>query len=274
MYIDVNGHRSYAYTGGKDFNPAQPTVVLMHGVLCDHSVWLLQSRYLAHHGWNVLAVDLPGHCKSAGAPPATVQEGAAFVKDLLDAMEIKHAALAGHSFGSLICLQAAAELGERVTHLAMVGTAYPMHVSQGLLDASRDAPEKALHMTNVFSRATLSPPSGAGSWVFGASLALGRRVLASNASVNVFHTGFNACNSYDQGLQAMAAVKCPVLMVLGDADQMTTPKGAQPLIKHAKDNGIALKVVMIPNGHHQMSESPDETLDAMKKFLMDSAMSA
>jgi hypothetical protein len=46
------------------------------------------------------------------------------------------------------------------------------------------------------------------------------------------------------------------------------------LIKHAKDNGIALKVVMIPNGHHQMSESPDETLDALKKFLMDSAMSA
>jgi pimeloyl-ACP methyl ester carboxylesterase len=65
----------------------------------------------------------------------------------------------------------------------------------------------------------------------------------------------------------MAAVKCPVLMVLGDADQMTTPKGAQPLIKHAKDNGIDLKVVMIPHGHHQMSESPDETLDALNAFL-------
>jgi len=267
MYIDVNGHHSYAYTGGKDFNPAQPTVVLVHGVLCDHSVWLLQSRYLAHHGWNVLAVDLPGHCKSAGAPPATVQAGAAFVKALLDAMDIQHAALAGHSFGSLICLQAAADLGERVTHLALVGTAYPMQVSQALLDASRDTPAKALQMTNVFSRATLAPPSGAGSWVFGASLALGRRVLASNTSVNVFFTGFNACNSYDQGLEAMAAVKCPVLMVLGDADQMTTPKGAQPLIKHAKESGIALQVVMIPHGHHQMSESPDETLDALKAFL-------
>ena len=267
MYIDVNGHRSYAYTGGKDFNPTQPTVVLVHGVLCDHSVWLLQSRYLAHHGWNVLAVDLPGHCKSAGKPPATVQEGAVFVKDLLDAMGIKSAALAGHSFGSLICLQAAADLGERVTHLAMVGTAYPMQVSQALLDASRDTPAKALHMTNVFSRATLAPPSGAGSWVFGASLALGRRVLASNTDVNLFYTGFNACNSYDQGLQAMAAVKSPVLMVLGDADQMTTPKGAKPLIQQAKDSGIALKVVMVPNGHHQMSESPDETLDALKAFL-------
>lgn len=268
MYIDIKGQRSYAYTGGKDFNPAQPTVVLVHGVLCDHSVWVLQSRYLAHHGWNVLAVDLPGHCKSAGAPPASVQEGAAFVKDLLDAMQVPQATLVGHSFGSLICLQAAADLGTRVTHLAMVGTAYPMQVSPALLNASRDTPAQALHMTNVFSRATLAPPSGAGSWVFGASLALGRRVLASNKTVNVFHTGFNACNSYDQGLQAMAAVTCPVLMVLGEADQMTLPKNAQPLIAQAKESGVSLQVVTIPHGHHQMTESPDETLDALKRFLL------
>jgi len=123
-------------------------------------------------------------------------------------------------------------------------------------------------MTNVFSRATLAPPSGAGSWVFGASLALGRRVLASNKQVNVFHTGFNACNSYDQGLQAMAAVTCPVLMVLGEADQMTLPKNALPLITQAKDSGKSLQVVTIPHGHHQMSESPDETLDALKRFLI------
>lgn len=267
MYLTVNGHQTYAYTGGKAFNPSQPTAVLVHGVLCDHSVWILQSRYLAHHGWNVLAVDLPGHCKSAGAPPATVQEGAAFVKGLLDAMALQHVALVGHSFGSLICLQAAADLGARVSHLALVGTAYPMQVSQGLLDASRDEPAKALHMTNVFSRATLAPPSGAGSWVFGASLALGRRVLASNPEVNLFYTGFNACNRYDQGLQAMAELKCPVLMVLGEADQMTTPKGAQPLIQQARAHGVALQVVMIPHGHHQMSESPDETLQALKDFL-------
>ena len=267
MYIDVNGHKTYAYSGGKDFNPAQRTVVLIHGVLCDHSVWALQSRYLANHGWNVLAIDLPGHCKSAGAPPNSVQEAATFIQALLDAQGVKQAALVGHSFGSLIALQTAANLGERISHLAMVGTAYPMKVSQPLLDASLNEPEKALHMTNVFSRATLAPPSGAGSWVFGASLALGRRVLASNKTVNVFHTGFNACNNYDQGLQAMAAVTCPVLMVLGKADQMTTPKNALPLINQAKESDKALQVVSIPNGHHQMTESPDETLDALKRFL-------
>jgi len=43
--------------------------VFIHGVLNDHSVWILQSRYLAHHNWNVLAIDLPGHGKSGGEPP-------------------------------------------------------------------------------------------------------------------------------------------------------------------------------------------------------------
>ena len=47
MFLQVNGATTYAYTGGKAFNPAQPTVLFLHGVLNDHSVWILQSRYLA-----------------------------------------------------------------------------------------------------------------------------------------------------------------------------------------------------------------------------------
>ena len=59
-------YEAYAYTGGKAFDATKPTLVFIHGVLNDHSVWILQSRYLAHHGFNVLAVDLPGHGRSAG----------------------------------------------------------------------------------------------------------------------------------------------------------------------------------------------------------------
>ena len=126
MHIQVNGAAIYCHTGGKAFDAAKPTVVLIHGVLCDHSVWALQSRYMANHGWNVLAVDLPGHCRSGGDAPASVEQGAAFVAALLDALGIDRAALIGHSWGSLIALEAAAQLGPRVSHLVLVGTAYPM----------------------------------------------------------------------------------------------------------------------------------------------------
>ncbi|MFM8463343.1 MAG: alpha/beta hydrolase, partial [Burkholderiaceae bacterium] len=55
----VDHHAAYAYTGGKAFNHTLPTAVFIHGAQNDHSVWILQTRYFAHHGFSVLAVDLP-----------------------------------------------------------------------------------------------------------------------------------------------------------------------------------------------------------------------
>jgi pimeloyl-ACP methyl ester carboxylesterase len=268
----ASGHdyEAYAYTGGKAFDAAKPTLVFIHGVLNDHSVWILQTRYFAHHGFNVLAVDLPGHGRSGGDAPASVEEAAQFVGALLDAAGVKQAGLIGHSWGSLIALETAAQLKDRITHVALVGTAFPMKVSPALIEASLNEPMKALQMVNVFSRATLAaPPSalGPGTWVYGASMALGRRVLASNTEVNIFHRGFVACDSYANGLEAMAAVTCPVLFVLGDSDQMTPPRAAKSLIDQAKAYGKIFTVAKIPMGHHQMSESPEETLDALKVFL-------
>jgi len=261
---------AYAYTGGKAFDAAKPTIVFIHGVLNDHSVWILQSRYLAHHGFNVLAVDLPGHCRSGGDAPSTVEEASQFIEALLDAAGVEKAALVGHSWGSLIALETAGRLKDRITHLALVGTAFPMKVSPVLIESSLNEPMKALQMVNVFSRSTLAaPPSalGPGTWVYGASMALGRRVLASNRAVNIFHRGFVACDSYANGLQAMEAVTCPVLFLLGATDQMTTPRAAQSLVTQAKQSGKKFTVVNVPMGHHQMNESPEETLQALKTFL-------
>ena len=270
MELLVNGAKTYCYTGGKLFEAAKPTVVFIHGVLNDHSVWALQSRYLANHGYNVLAVDLPGHCRSAGNAPYSVEEAADFIASLLDAAGVQKAALIGHSWGSLIALEAASRLGKRISHLVLVGTAYPMKVSPALLDASLNAPEKALHMINVFSRSTLSaPPSslGPGTWVYGASMALGRRVLASNREVNVFHRGFKACDDYASGENAITKITCPVLFLLGAQDQMTQPKAAQLLIDKATSSGKKIQLVSLAVGHHQMTEAPEQTLLAITNFL-------
>ena len=144
--------------------------------------------------------------RARAPPPESVEEAAQFVIALLDAAGVERAALVGHSFGSLIALEAAARAPERVTHLALVGTAYPMKVSPALLEASLNAPQRAIAMVNTFSHSMLAPPPsslGPGTWLYGSSRALMRRVLASNREVNVFHTGFNACNSYANGEAAI-----------------------------------------------------------------------
>lgn len=265
MIYTVEGAPLYAYTGGKTFDPLKPTVVFIHGVLNDHSVWILQSRHFANHGWNVLAIDLPGHGRSGGKAPTTVQSAAQSIVALLDAVGVSKAILIGHSFGSLIALHAAAEHPSRVSQLVLVGTAYPMRVSPALLENSLNAPEKAIHMVNVFSHSTLAPPPsalGPGTWLLGGSKALMRRVLASNPHENIFNIGFKACDQYDQGEAAMAKVTCPTLFLLGQKDQMTPPKAAQSLIRLAQDGQVA----QVNAGHQLMVEAPEEALKAMLSF--------
>ncbi|MBL6749111.1 MAG: alpha/beta hydrolase [Nevskia sp.] len=270
MMIKVRGADAYAYTGGRPFDPARPTVVFVHGVLNDHSVWILQTRYLAHHGWNVLAVDQPGHGRSGGVPPSSVEDGADWVLELLAAAGVGRAALVGHSLGSLIALEAASRAQARgapaISHLALVGTAYPMRVSEALLKTSLEQPLKAIDMVDTFSHSTLAPPPsalGPGTWLYGSSRALLRRVLAGNRKVNLLHQGFSICDRYANGEAAMKSLACPVLFVLGAADQMTAPKAAQSLVAAA----ARPQVTTLAAGHDLMLEAPDGVLLALRNFL-------
>ena len=268
MKLVVQGHAAYAYTGGKAFDAALPCVVMIHGALNDHSVWVLQSRALAHHGHAVLAVDLPGHGRSDGPALPDVESCADWIGALLDAAGVARAALVGHSMGSLIALEAAARLGTRATRLALIGTAFPMQVSPALLETSQHAPLQAIDMVTSFSLSSIaSKPSspGPGWWLHGGSRALMRRLQAGYERAghgNLFHHDFAVCDRYAGGLDAARDVRCPVLMVLGAKDAMTVPKGATALRE-----ALRPRLATLPVGHALMSEAPDAVLKALQDFL-------
>jgi pimeloyl-ACP methyl ester carboxylesterase len=266
MHVTVNHAPLYAYTGGQPLRADRPTVVFIHGVLNDHSVWLLQARYLAHHGWNVLAIDLPGHGRSAGDAPGSVAQAADAVCALLDLAGIARAALVGHSWGSLIALQVAAQLQARASHLVLMGTACPMRVSPKLLAWSQTEPERALALINALSVSTPAAQRP-GTRVYDAALARNRRVWASNPAVNLLQRGLLACDSYNDAPAAMARVVCPVCMVRGTLDRMTPPHAAQPLLDAAQAHGKSIRVVDLPVGHHQPTEAAAATLAALLGFL-------
>jgi pimeloyl-ACP methyl ester carboxylesterase len=257
--------RASAYTGGKPFDATLPCVVFIHGALHDHSVWNLLARWFAHHGHAVLAVDLPGRGRSEGPPLPEVQSLADWLLALLDAAGVRQAALIGHSMGSLIALEAAARAPQRVSRLVMVGTAYPMKVSEGLLTLARDRPLEAIDRVNVFSHSTIAAkPSfpGPGMWLHGSNRALMRRMQAGNPALNLFSHEFQVCDRYANGLEAAALVACPVTLVLGSRDQMTSPKGTAPLAAALK-----ARVVTLPAGHNLMAEAPDALLQALRDAL-------
>jgi len=265
MKLMVNGREAFAYTGGKPFDPTLPCVVFLHGACNDHSVWTLLARWFAHHGHAVLAPDLPGHMRSAGPLLPDVQAHADWVLALLDAAGVREAALVGHSMGSLIALEAAGRAPERITRLVMIGTAYPMKVSDALLATARETPLQAMRMVNAWSISSLATKPGfpsPGNWLHGGAMALMRRVQAAGRGANVFLHGFDVCNRYADGMQAAAKVSCPAALVLGRADLMTPPRATRELA-----SALKARVVYVPSGHHQLAETPDATLAAVREAL-------
>jgi pimeloyl-ACP methyl ester carboxylesterase len=263
MELTVHGHTVYAYTGGKAFDATLPTVVFVHGAEHDHCVWVLQSRYLAHHGRGVLALDLPAHGRSGGDALASVEAMADWLLATLDAAGVAQAAIIGHSMGSLIGLEAAARAPERVRALVLVGSAFPMQVSDELLAATRDDEPLAQDMVNIWSHSSLAhyPNNpGPGFWVMGENLRLMQR-----QKPGVMHADFVACNAYANGLAAAAALRCPTLLILGKRDVMTPPRATREIVAAMPTPPRVVEVA--GSGHALMAEKPDDVLDALRGFV-------
>ncbi len=264
MMLTVQGRPAYVYTGGKPLDASLPAMVFIHGALHDHSVWIQQSRWLAHHGFAVLAVDLPGHGRSAG-PALDVPQAGRWVVDVLRAAGIERAALAGHSMGSLIALEAAAALGDKATQLFMIATAYPMKVSAALLELCRKDVLKAIDLVNslsISSHASKPSSPGPGFSLHGGNRALMRRMQAGYAEGHLFEHDFSACDRYDGLANAATQLRCRTTLILGSRDQMTSPKAVAPIVEALKPRSVTLA-----SGHMLMGEAPDGVLDALKEGL-------
>ncbi len=262
MHLTVAGHDTYVYTGGRALVPGQPSILFVHGAAHDHSVWALQSRYFAYHGSNVLAVDLPGHGRSAGAPLPSVEAIADWLVALLDAAEVPAAAVVGHSMGSLASLEFAARAAGRVRKVALLGPSVPMPVSEALLDAARRDDHVAFELINGWSHSTPRQLGGnqvPGMWMTGAAMRLLER-----SPPGVLFADLAACHAYAAGLDAAAKVACPALLVLGERDLMAPARNAQALVTALRDVRV---VTLRGAGHALMAEQPDAVLDALRTFV-------
>ena len=261
MQFIVEGYPAYAYTGGRAFDPALPAIVFIHGAAFDHSVWQWQSRYFAHHGHAVLAVDLPGHGRSPGAPRATIEAWAGWVAAFLDAAGLSNVALVGHSMGSLIALETALAYGARLSKLALVGTAVPMPVGDAFIAAALDRSPAALDMEAVWGhsrQAQLMQSPVPGTTLLGASRSLNER-----SRPGALHAALQACNSYRPSMDAVRALRLPTLVVAGTRDQMTPFKAGKALAAQIP----GAKLAALDAGHSMMSEAPRELLRELRSFL-------
>jgi pimeloyl-ACP methyl ester carboxylesterase len=227
MQLSVNGVDTFVATGGRPFDKLLPAVVLLHGAGFDHSTWALHSRWFAHHGYSVLAPDLPGHGRSSGKPLPTIADMADWTAALLDAAGARQAKLVGHSMGSLIALETAARHPDRVSGLSLIGTAATMTVGPDLLKAAEANDPSAIDMVSIWGlglKAELGGSLAPGLWMHQGA----QRVL-QRCAPGVLHSDLTACNAYQDALAAAAQIKVQVTFILGERDVMTPAKAGKAL---------------------------------------------
>ncbi len=273
MKFQVDGRAVYGYTGTRRLAAGQPLLVLLHGAQHDHSVWIMQARYLAYHGWSVLVLDLPGHGRSEGPVLETIEAMAAWTRAAVTSAcaaaglpAIPPTVVGGHSMGALIALEVGAEPPEWLAGSLLAGVAVPMPVSEALLTAAREDEARALDMINLWSSNGINHRPGTPGPGF--STFMQNRRLMERQAPGVLLRDFSACNAYAAGPSRAASLQRPVLFLLAARDMMTPPRRAADTIAAARTGGAAVSVVTIPDcGHNLLAECPDESLEAIRDWL-------
>ena len=263
----INGRRVRFATGGRSIDGDEPAAVLIHGAGCDRTVWQLQTRWMAHRGYRAAAVDLPGHGGSEGPALTGIAEMGAWLAETVDCLGLAPAHLLGHSMGSFVALEAAAQHPEVAASLTLLGVAAAMPVHGALLSAAAEGDPLAGRLITswgVGSRARTGGHASPGMWLIGANMALLERSAAG-----VLAADLAACDAYDSAETAAARVRCPVTLVLGVEDRMTPERAARPLLE-AFGEGLANAVRLDRTGHFMQLENTAAVREAISAALASS----
>jgi pimeloyl-ACP methyl ester carboxylesterase len=248
-------------------DPAGPPVVLVHGTTADHTTFraiepLLGERYAVH------AIDRRGRGASGDGPAYAIErefEDVAAVAEVLAAERGRPVDLVGHSFGGR-CGLGAALLTRSIGHLVVYeGAPEPPGATfdpPGFVDrfASLMAAGRPADALEAFFRDVVGMDD--------AELAAYRdnpvwpvRVAAAGT----IPREMTAAGSTAAGLDALGAVACPVLQVLG-GESRDVFRAAVEALDARLPNG---RIVVIPGAAHAAHHThPAAFVDAVSSFVL------
>ncbi|MDC0194730.1 alpha/beta hydrolase [Alphaproteobacteria bacterium] len=263
MQFVVNNHKVFASTGGRPFDKKKPVIIFLHGSGFDHTVWMLQTRYFAFHGYSVLALDLPGHGLSKGQCLTSIEDMADWIKSVMKSLGCKEASLVGHSQGCLISLECASRFPSLIKTVTLMGGSGSMPVNPLLLELAEKNDFKVVDLMMDWCH---GPAGQFGTHAIpGMShVNIGAAIITTKPLSKTLALDLHACNNYKNGFEVAKNLIQPVLSILGDQDKMCPPKTGKKLTSLIKD--CDLKVIK-NCGHMMHLEEANTTLSLLKKFI-------
>jgi pimeloyl-ACP methyl ester carboxylesterase len=258
MELQVRGDKTYAATGGKEFDNSLPTVLFVHGSGLDHRSWALQTRWFAYNGYSVLAPDLPGHSLSDGEPLESIEEMGLWLADFLAAAGVKSAHVVGHSQGFLCALELTRQAPDKVKTLTGIGTAGAIPVNPALIEAAQESAAKAAEMLLQWgfgNRSQLGMSAVPGMQ----PIAIGRQIMSKNPLA----VDLQACANYTTGDEVASTLDVPSHLIFASQDRLTPLKAGIVLAEKLKSQYTVIE----DYGHMLPIEAPRRCLHQLRQTI-------
>jgi pimeloyl-ACP methyl ester carboxylesterase len=262
-FVEVNGARVRVREEGPE---GAPVLLLIHGFTFSLESWDAWAEIFGND-YRIIRYDLLGHGLTGPDPEKRYapEERAAFIGDVMDALELDSAVIAGNSLGGLAAWRFAANNPERVSALIMISPgAYPY---AGLGD--EPVPIPAAMKTYLLT----APEAGvriSAERIFGDDTKITeRRLEILRDLIRRKGNGAAMINSLEEftlpdPTEMLAKVAAPTLILWGADDIIIPPEQGNRLVDDIPD---ALLITYPGVGHAAQEEAPEETAADTAAFL-------
>ena len=256
MIIEVENTKIFSSDVGQSFDENKQTVILLHGSGQSHVVWSLTDQYLTDLGYNVFAIDMPGHGNSEGKSLQSIEDLAEWLEKLINKIGIRDLVLLGHSQGCLVALEYIYKYPKKVKRLIFIAGSYEIPVNKSLIDLALAGDVESLNLMMKWGYGYSKQ------FIGGNPL---QKILDSPREIReVLAIDLIACNNYKNGINALKKIMCPSLFIFGELDKMIKLEKGKEFSKLVSDS----KTHIIKDcGHMVILENPFEMREKIADFL-------
>ena len=244
------GLHYFLHEGG---NRLKPALVLIHGAGGDHLSWPPEVRRLP--GYRVIALDLPGHGKTAGPGCQSVQDYARAVAEFIDVVGFSRAVFVGRALGGAIALALALDYPDRVAGIGLISTGPTLPIPSSVIENAANPSTLPLAIKSL-QEMSLGPqtPENLKGMVFKRLAEIRQTLLLDDLL---------ACDRFNV-TDRLNAIQTPVLVVCGTDDKLTPLRFSE--ILSSQIPGAALQT-MEGTGHMLVLEQPGRLAKLISVFL-------
>jgi 3-oxoadipate enol-lactonase len=259
-FVDAPSGRTRVLEAGSGW-----PVVLLHAFPLSADMWRPQLERVAN-GWRLIAPDLPGFGPGAARPgrTTTIDDLAAGVGHVLDALEIEEATIGGLSMGGYVTFALFRQNPDRCTGVVLADTKATPDTPEG-----REGRGKMLDLVRregpgAVAEQMLPKLLGETSRRERPELAATVRAMIEANHAEGIAGGIEAIRDRPDSTPQLAELSCPALIVVGDEDGLTPPADAEAMQQRLARSRL---VVLPAAGHLSNLETPDAFSQALADFL-------